>query len=123
MTQGGMGVSLTVAPAQVASGDTLEITLAVENESADTVSLEFRTSQRYDFLIMDEGGSVVWRWGAGRGFAQVLGSEVLAPGQVLSYSERYEIQLLPGRYTVTGVLAAPDLPLEAAAEFTTAGPR
>ncbi len=123
MTQGGMSVAVTVAPAEVGAGDTLEITLTVENTGADTVGLDFRTAQRYDFVITDESGSMVWRWGAGQGFAQVLGTEILEPGGALTFSELYEVQLPPGRYTVTGVLAAPESPLEAAAQFTSTGPR
>ncbi|NIW35395.1 MAG: hypothetical protein GWN32_02195, partial [Gemmatimonadetes bacterium] len=72
----------------------------VENASDGPVSLEFMTGQRYDFVIADAAGEAVWRWGAGRGFVQMLGEEQLQPGSTLTYRETYTGQLAPGAYIV-----------------------
>ena len=45
------------------------------------------------------------------------GQERLEPGEVLTYGERLDAQLAPGRYTVTGLLVARSGLLQATAEF------
>ncbi len=118
MTQNPLRASVTTDKAEIAPGEAITFTLRVENASADTVTLEFVTSQRYDFVVRSATQDTVWRWGSERGFMQVLGEERLAPGGVIDYHERCDAQFAPGRYTVTGLVAARNAPLLATAEFT-----
>jgi hypothetical protein len=118
MGQETIRASVSTDPSEVAAGGAMTFTLRVENGSPDTVTFEFMTSQRYEFLVTSATQDTVWRWGEGRGSMQVLGQERLAPGQVLTYREALDARLVPGRYTVTGVLAARNRPLQATAEFT-----
>ena len=55
-------------------------------------------------MIVDEAGTVVWRWRADKGFIEGLREEQLAPGESLRYEERFEGALSPGRYMVVGML-------------------
>lgn len=94
-----------------APGDTVEVTLVVRNRGEGTVSLAFRTSQRYDVRIEDGSADEVWRWSADRGFLQVLGDETLEAGEELRWTERFTGALEPGEYTAVGVVTSRPEPL------------
>ncbi|MGD2151664.1 MAG: BsuPI-related putative proteinase inhibitor [Gemmatimonadales bacterium] len=117
MTTTGIRVTVTTDKAAYAVGEPIALTLQVENRSDSATSFEFATGQRYDFLIVDAAGDTVWRWGAGRGFIQNLGTERLEPGDSLVYRERSAGELRPGAYSVTGVLVVRNGPLEGGAGF------
>jgi len=117
MTMTGIRVTVTTDKAAYAVGEPVALTLQVENRSDSAVSFEFATGQRYDFLIVDAAGETVWRWGAGRGFIQMLGAERLEPGASLVYRERFAGELRPGAYSVTGVLPVRSGGLEARSGF------
>jgi hypothetical protein len=68
--------------------------------------LEFSSSQRYDFQIADRAGTVAWHWSADRMFAQMLGSERLAPGATREFRERFEGRLPAWTYVATGTIPA-----------------
>jgi hypothetical protein len=120
--QGGLRASVSTDRGEVAAGGVITFTLLVENGSSEAVTLEFRTSQRYEFLVTSAAQDTVWRWGEGRGFMQVLGQEELGPGKVLTYREQFEARLAPGRYVVTGLLVARNRLLQATAEFVVVEP-
>lgn len=109
--------AVQVDPGEIPEGGAVTFTLRVENGSDGRVTFEFMTSQRYEFLVTSASQDTVWRWGESRGFLQVLGQEQLAPGKALVYRESFEARLEPGRYVVTGVLAARNRPLQGSAEF------
>ena len=46
---------------------------------------------------------VFWRWSADKAFIQMLGEEELAPGESLTYEERFEGSLAVGTYTVVAI--------------------
>jgi len=74
--------TLSVTPGE----DALELTLAVENEGDEAVELNFSDAQRAEFVATEvDSGTEVWRWSEGRMFGQVLGTEVLDPGDQLEY--------------------------------------
>jgi hypothetical protein len=51
-------------------------------------------------------------------FAQMLGTERLAPGATREYRERFEGRLPAGTYVVTGTIPIRDAPLRATAIIT-----
>jgi hypothetical protein len=57
---------------------------------------------------MEDGqGREVWRWSAGRLFAQVLGEETLSPsGGERVWQATAQAQFPPGAYTVKGTILA-----------------
>lgn len=76
-------------------GDTVRLVLQLTNAGTDPVRIDFTSAQRFDFVVFDAVGAEVWRWGAGRGFAQMLGSEDVPAGATLSW----EAAWLPGDRT------------------------
>lgn len=94
--------TLTVSPS--AAG--LDLVLAVENRGDDEQTLSFRDARRADFVALRDDEEI-WRWSEGRMFAQMLGSEQLAPGESVTYEATWE-NPPEGEYTVRGELAATD---------------
>jgi hypothetical protein len=91
----------------------------VVNHSQQPVTLQFRDSQRYDFLIRNAQGQEVWHWSANQMFAQLLGQEILAPnGGALTYRVIVRATLRRGSYTVTAVVPAIDTQMSARLEVT-----
>ena len=101
----GFGISIATDRAIYSIEEPVTITLTIFNYTKDTLTFSFASSQRYDFVIEKEE-KVIWRWSSGRVFAQVMGKEVVKPGESLVYKEVYRPQkkLTPGIYTVTGML-------------------
>lgn len=69
-------------------GETINISLALKNISSTTQTLNFSSSQQYDFVIKDVNGVEIWRWSDGMVFIAATTSYSLSPGesQVFSYS-------------------------------------
>lgn len=89
------------------SADSVRFSLAVTNATNAPLTLQFPSARRYDFAVLD-GAREVWRWSADRGFAQVLGTETLAPGETRTWSEAWRPDpALRGReLTAVGTLAS-----------------
>ncbi len=101
----GGGITLTTDKAAYRAGEPIRLTLEVFNNASEPVTFQFKSSQRYDFIIEDGKKEQVWRWSASRMFAMVLGSETLGPGNPrLSYQETCSEMLAPGAYFITGLL-------------------
>jgi hypothetical protein len=96
---------LTVSPAESA----LQVTLDVENEGDDAVSMQFSDGQRAEFVAEDaDSGDEVWRWSSGRMFSQALGSVDLDPGQSASFEGGWQ-DPPAGEYLIRGWLVANDV--------------
>src|SRR5262245_54826820 len=110
---------LTASKAVYTEGEPVELALQVVNRGPRPVTLQFRDSQRYDFLIRNAQGQEVWRWSANQMFAQMLGQETLPPdGGNLTYRVVARATLRRGSYTITGVVPATDAQLSASLEVT-----
>jgi hypothetical protein len=110
---------LTASKAVYAEGEPVELTLQVVNRGPRPVTLQFRDSQRYDFLIRNAQGQEVWRWSANQMFAQMLGQETLSPdGGNLTYRVVARATLRRGSYTVMGVVPVIDAQMSALLEVT-----
>jgi hypothetical protein len=96
----------------VIPGPTVRARIRLTNESAEALALDFLSSQRFDFLLEDERGEVVFRWSEGKIFLPVLGRETVKPGDSLVYEATFALPgsdrgILPaGRYALRGVLVA-----------------
>lgn len=99
---------LTADKSTYMAGEPIVLTLRLVNGTREPVSLTFHTGQRFDFVVRNQEGREVWRWAAGRMFTQVLGQETVPPSGALVYTATVEKPLLPGGYTVTGLVTAPD---------------
>jgi hypothetical protein len=98
------------------TADRVEFVFTVDNTGAEPVELRFRSGQRAD-VVVREDGSIVWRWSAGRMFTQVLSQEELEPGATRSYDMTWE-DPVAGEYSADALLAAADVEVEASARFT-----
>ena len=74
-------------------GDTIAMVLTKINLSGGTITLNYNTSQRYDFKIAYPSGRSLWRWSDNKSFTQVLSSVSIAPGQTVRYHSTFT---LPG---------------------------
>jgi len=96
-------------------GGSITVSVRVVNEGSEPVRLNFSTTQRFEILVQDRQGRVVWRWSHGKYFSQVLGKEVLkAPGGELLYRATVEGRFFPGIYQIKAIIPAVGRSLSAA---------
>jgi hypothetical protein len=108
-------VSLSVKPNPVAAGENLALTISVANTAQESRKLAFRSSQRYDFWVVDANGDEIWRWSEGRMFAQVLEDVMLESAQKSEFIESWKLidskgtPVKAGDYKVFGAIVADEL--------------
>lgn len=87
-------------------GDSVQFVLQVTNTTAQPLALDFRSGQRFDFVV-EHAGAEVWRWSEGRMFTQALATESLPAGSTLTYSAPWgPAPAASGEFTVRGILSA-----------------
>ncbi len=91
--------------------------LHVTNVSAEPVELEFTSGQRYDFQVTTEAGEILWTWSADKSFMQALGTETLAPGASLTFSEAWPTNGQRGRYIAIGAVTSTNEPVRQSVIF------
>ena len=93
-------------------GPLVRARIRLTNGSDEELALDFPSSQRFDFLLEDERGHIVFRWSDDKVFLPVLGREIVRPGRSLIYEATFSLPgsdrgILPaGRYTLRGILVA-----------------
>ncbi len=91
-------------PSGVPFGEPLSIALSVINVSERQVERTYYSGQRYDFIVLDDTGNVVWRWSRDMAFTQAIIEVAFEPGQKVTYSEVWNQktdsgeQVEPGTY-------------------------
>ncbi|HEY0305430.1 MAG TPA: BsuPI-related putative proteinase inhibitor [Longimicrobiales bacterium] len=98
-------------------GDTVRMVLHVTNPTNQPVTLEFNSGQRYDFAIRTAAGADVWTWSADKQFAQMLGTETIAPGATLDYTETWTAGQQRGSFVAIARLASTSHPIREQAAF------
>lgn len=93
--------------------------LAVTNDGKEPVSLTFPDARRVEVVVRADGEER-WRSGEGRMFAQVVGTETVAPGDSRSFEVAWE-DPAPGAYEAVATLAARGIDLSASASFEVEG--
>ncbi|MFA9557114.1 BsuPI-related putative proteinase inhibitor [Evansella sp. AB-rgal1] len=79
---------------------TLVFKYEVINQTEEEVTLEFSSSQRYDYSIRKDGQEI-YLFSSLASFMQMMGDEVLSPGEKLSYEiDLNELGLEAGDYTL-----------------------
>ncbi len=74
----------------------------VINETGKDITLDFTSSQRFDYSIKNSNGEVVFLFSSVTSFLQVVGKEVLSGGDQLSYDINVkDVELSRGKYTLT----------------------
>ena len=114
-----MGDSALASSVEVeVRANTVRMVLHVTNPMNRPVSLEFPSSQRYDFAIRTADGKDVWTWSADKSFAQALGTETIAPGATLDYSETWTPTGSKGSYVAIASLTSTNHPIREQAAFS-----
>ncbi len=72
-------------------GEPINITLTIQNLSAQTQVLSFPSAQQYDFALKTDDGLEVWRWSNSYAFAGALSSYELAPGETRVITEQLDL--------------------------------
>ncbi len=71
----------------------------VKNVMDKEVTLEFSSSQRYDFSVETETGEQIYLFSSVAMFMAALGEELIKPGETLHYDiDLHELDLKPGDY-------------------------
>jgi hypothetical protein len=102
-------VSLALDSGSYAVDEAIKMTLVVTNATGQAVKLTFPTAQRFDFVVR-KGGKPVWQWSSDMMFAQINGSETMAPGGSLEFTAEWNQRLADGTnpglgaYTLQGIL-------------------
>ncbi len=105
----GVELVLSVDKEAYALGEPVQMELVVRNPGPGAATFQFSDSQRYDFVVQDDRGAVVWYWSRDKMFAQVLGTLTLIPGEERRFRERWDQRdnegraVASGRYWIVGV--------------------
>lgn len=110
------GMSLDCSLSADAREDRVAFTFEVRNPGDDPSDLQFSDAQEADLAIADAAGTEVWRWSAGRMFAQMLQQKQLDPRETATYAFEWE-NPEPGEYEATATLEATNVDCEATTAF------
>ncbi|MBI2918654.1 MAG: hypothetical protein HYY01_11785 [Chloroflexi bacterium] len=77
------------APPTPKLGEPVPLALKVRNGSSEPVGL-FHGEAPYDFVVLSEDGSEVWRWSRWRVFPSVLRHTTIQPGETLTYNATWD---------------------------------
>lgn len=99
-----------------AQGEPVRITLTKRNVTNRTIVLRYRTSQRFDIIVRRRAAQAeVWRWSAGRSFAQSTATVRLAPGESQVFRVTWDQRnnrgqrVAPGNFIIEGTNEATTL--------------
>ena len=105
----GITCYLTTDRRRYQSGDTVVMQMQIGNPTTEPIELQFTSSQTYDFVVRSLAGQELWRWSAGKMFAQALQQRTLGPQETYVVEERWTIPpdegenvIQPGLYKVEG---------------------
>jgi hypothetical protein len=97
--------------------ESVRFVLHVTNSGDSPITLEFSSSQRYDFVVKTLEGETVWRWSDDMAFMQALSQATLAPGESWTMDAVWEPDTPSGEYRAVGMLTAREHPLQQETAF------
>jgi hypothetical protein len=77
------------AALSIAPGEALVLVLTVRNPGGAPQRVALPSAQTHDFAVSTHAAREIWRWSAGRRFAQILTELELAPGEERSFRESW----------------------------------
>lgn len=101
---------LDVTPERVRAGQPVAVTFTVTNNSKNPSKYNFLTSQEFDVSVKDARNAEIWRWSAGRFFANRIGYLSLKQGQSAQFKAVWNgvnaqgQRVSPGTYAVMAYL-------------------
>lgn len=70
-------------------GESIEITLSLQNTLDEPISVEFSSGHQFDIVIKDDEGNVLYDYAEGMMFTQAIVSETIDPGEELTFSDSW----------------------------------
>ncbi|MDK2972443.1 MAG: Intracellular proteinase inhibitor [Candidatus Sumerlaeota bacterium] len=106
----GMVLRVEASPTRVEkAGAAVNVRLLATNAHKGPIKLLFNSSKKFDLLLADSEGTVLWQYGGDRYYTMALEEVYLQPGE--SIEERIQltlpprgVKLAPGTYQLTGIL-------------------
>jgi len=83
-------------------GEILTLHLSLTNNGSKEITLEFPSSQQYDFYVKNSVDTEVWRWSANQLFAQGLTDIRIPAGNTVVFSENWNQRAFNGTLLPTG---------------------
>jgi Intracellular proteinase inhibitor len=100
--EGGSGIVADEINASLTEVGPLTFQYEVKNQTEKEVTLEFTSSQRYDYSIKTKDGNEIFLYSSVTSYIQVLGEETIKQGEVLTYDiDLRDLNLDPGEYKLT----------------------
>jgi hypothetical protein len=93
------------ASAWLVKGGALTMSLVIENNTKDVVTLNHTSGQKYDFKLFDDKGENVYTWSADKMFIAALGTTELQPGEKIEFSDMIDSGAYPGISTAVTMTA------------------
>jgi hypothetical protein len=96
---------------------TIRFTLDVTNPTKKNVELTFPDGQTHDFVVLDNVGREVYRWGEGRMFTQSVQNRTIDGGETLHIAEHASPALPQGSYVAVATLRSSNFPISERVSF------
>jgi hypothetical protein len=68
----------------------LKISLAIENNTDKAVTIHHNSGQKYDFVILDSKGEILYQWSANKRFIMELTETVINPGEKVEFTDKLD---------------------------------
>lgn len=81
-----------IQPSYELTEDTLEVNLTITNKSRNTVTINHRSGQKFDFELLNARKKVIYRWSKDRKFTQALSETKIEPGDDVTFSVTLDIE-------------------------------
>ncbi|OHE78632.1 MAG: hypothetical protein A3F67_06535 [Verrucomicrobia bacterium RIFCSPHIGHO2_12_FULL_41_10] len=78
----------------VADVSELNVTFKITNNKKEIILMEFPTNQRFEILIKEPSGRVIYRWSEDRSFDAMLGLVTIDPEESVVYTEKIPITMM-----------------------------
>ncbi|MEH7443047.1 BsuPI-related putative proteinase inhibitor [Bacillus sp. JJ1122] len=99
---GGHGIVAGEVAASLTQQSPLVFQYEVKNQTEQEVTLEFTSSQRYDYSVKNKDGEEIFLFSSTAAFLQALGEVTIKQGETLSYViDLKKLSLEKGKYTLT----------------------
>jgi len=114
--EGPVGIDLFTLGVFFKQGEPVRLVITVA--ASETITLHYRTTQRYDIVITDPDGKEVWRWSKDKAFGEVVEEVTLEENETLTFNESWDQRdnngqpVPPGSYTATATSTHCDANLE-----------
>jgi hypothetical protein len=101
-------IEMTTEKSRYYTGEPIRMTVRMTNYSKTAIGSYYRSSQKYDFIVKDKNGKIIWQWSYGKMFLMALSQFMLKPGENISYSFMWDQKdnskkaVPAGAYTIIG---------------------